>query len=1384
MAKRKQDAVENPGGLEANIKAKNKKPRHSKGSAETSRLHPSSKTTSPVKATNIPKAKRAKPRTIQSAGDHAARRRKEQAEKRKSLPKDAISEAATDSEKTPWTEVAAPLTTKEVPVQDAVASAPTIGPSRVPSGALPSGKQWILATEDEIARLKAERKQLRKEKRRSKARLERTDGLSNALPSTEVDGKDETSDSKLTSTTPVADLKAEAARRKAERKQRKKERRSLAENVNHQPRSLSPLNQSEVEELDRTGANYSPGEVGSENAPTAVDAQQSAGLKKTRKQRKAAAEDAKHQLRSPSPLTQAEVEELEKTGADLSRDEVDPGDASPTSATDLAARRKERKKKSRKSRAREGDKTPASAAMSIDGHQSTNHSGAIPNNDDPLTPLLGSKELLEADSGQHENNSASNDNEKLSKRQRKRKQAKERARQLEEIDTKNNPFANQASSAEPIEVEAEALETPKTAPKKLPDALTTVSSTSLLTAPEKSWAESSPISMDVEEGGVDLVAKFDSPNRLTNRSPQHERGHETTKPRTQTVAPNNAAKNSKALRTPSDTGAAFAALKAPVFGSHRESLSGNPSLVSKRATAVPTFNDSKNMAETWKKISAFYGSDSESSSESSEDEKNRKGASVAPQSAPQTIGDNAESQAGEGALDVGAHNDALGRDLRADQAKLSVGELTDIAKTADRTASKEARANQDKSDEESGDIPMKDSALSSGDSDGSEAESAGHECDAATSAQEQQADEIAPPIVPSHLSPTSVEASDLPSKTNTSLFGLDDSQGNNKPARVNAPDEDDKELDDSLNDVSKGVFEATRELPPSKPQTPCEAPAKPPRAVEHEKLIQTPHSDHLDSSIRDERRTKRRSLFGSLIRDSSPVVMISSPTVMMLRDIEYSGSPPKPQERSSSPLSDLGKTPSPPRASRSASLDSDVSKPTEAAGSASPHEHAGTPAAQLKKKRKMTGATSKHFSTRMKKSILRPRPVRPESGPSAAEIALEDELAGQSAALDHDHLHLSWQKDGTPKGRSKGRGLVVAKEEEAQSPSASEYAGSENERPAKRRSRRPAAKGTGKTSQYFTPSKTVRREDDTASPTPLSSKRKARVPAGTSTSVVPPISDERFGLIQEKLFLEPFWLLIAVTFLNKTGGKAAAPVFWQLKADYPTPAALADASQKDLLDRVRHLGLQTQRSNRLIAMAKAWLDAGPVVGVRYRTLHYPAAGNGKEFSKHDAIEGDVEECIGAIEIGKVPGCGPYAWDSWRIFCRDVLRGVAEDYNGKGTEPGFEPEWKRVLPLDKELRACLRWMWMREGFAWDPLTGKRRDATAEELDNAMHGQMRDLQAEVGVEGEVNPSEGAAETDGGQGGMVRGTGGDGGADGDERDALDQEVMKGEIDVRQEK
>lgn len=136
----------------------------------------------------------------------------------------------------------------------------------------------------------------------------------------------------------------------------------------------------------------------------------------------------------------------------------------------------------------------------------------------------------------------------------------------------------------------------------------------------------------------------------------------------------------------------------------------------------------------------------------------------------------------------------------------------------------------------------------------------------------------------------------------------------------------------------------------------------------------------------------------------------------------------------------------------------------------------------------------------------------------------------------------------------------------------------------------------------------------------------------------------------------------------------------------------------------------------------------------------------EEYIAKDEVLTDEDPRVGAWEIGHLTQ-GPYALDSWRIFCRDVLRGVATGWNGEGAEacrrnqsrsPShsqtgsqpiseedqntaseeegkvFQPEWMRVLPRDKELRAFLRWMWLKEGFEWDPVTGEKEVASAELL----------------------------------------------------------------------
>ena len=268
------------------------------------------------------------------------------------------------------------------------------------------------------------------------------------------------------------------------------------------------------------------------------------------------------------------------------------------------------------------------------------------------------------------------------------------------------------------------------------------------------------------------------------------------------------------------------------------------------------------------------------------------------------------------------------------------------------------------------------------------------------------------------------------------------------------------------------------------------------------------------------------------------------------------------------------------------------------------------------------------------------------------------------------------------------------------------------------------------------------------SPSASKQKRMSAIP-------VPPLSANYFGLIQEELADEPFALLVAVKLLNKTRGHfadrshpfSARNTFTRLMDYYPTPESLANAKVEDVAATIHHLGLQNKRAKTLIAMAESWVRAPPQKGVRYPTPGYPThiQGAGKQIiganSKSTYIDDEsVDPRIGAFEIAHLPGIGPYALDSWRIFCRDVLRGLATSYNGEGrigsrsrsNNDGFEPEWKRVRPADKELRAFLEWMWLREEWIWDPETGERY-RTSKKVMEAADGGKTLVEANKGWDG---------------------------------------------------
>jgi len=172
---------------------------------------------------------------------------------------------------------------------------------------------------------------------------------------------------------------------------------------------------------------------------------------------------------------------------------------------------------------------------------------------------------------------------------------------------------------------------------------------------------------------------------------------------------------------------------------------------------------------------------------------------------------------------------------------------------------------------------------------------------------------------------------------------------------------------------------------------------------------------------------------------------------------------------------------------------------------------------------------------------------------------------------------------------------------------------------------------------------------------------------------------------------------------------------------YPTPEALVAAKKEDIVSIIHHLGLQNQRATTYQNYARLWLESPPAKDKRYPVRNYPFPEDPKSPIKKSEILADTDPRSNAWEIGHIV-LGPYALDSWRIFCRDVLRGLSHGWNGEGSEEGFQPEWMRVLPKDKELRAYLRWMWLKEGFEWDPETGEKDVASLELLKAAEEGRI--------------------------------------------------------------
>ncbi|XP_016354942.1 methyl-CpG-binding domain protein 4 [Sinocyclocheilus anshuiensis] len=160
-----------------------------------------------------------------------------------------------------------------------------------------------------------------------------------------------------------------------------------------------------------------------------------------------------------------------------------------------------------------------------------------------------------------------------------------------------------------------------------------------------------------------------------------------------------------------------------------------------------------------------------------------------------------------------------------------------------------------------------------------------------------------------------------------------------------------------------------------------------------------------------------------------------------------------------------------------------------------------------------------------------------------------------------------------------------------------------------------------KTSPYFSG------RDDALSPP----KRKA------FRKWTPPRSP--YNLVQETLFHEPWKLLVATIFLNRTSGKMAIPALWEFFQRYPSAEVTRASDWRLLALLLQPLGLSTLRAKTLIRFSDEYLS---------KSWRYP------------------------IELH---GIGKYGNDSYRIFCVE--------------------EWREVTPGDHKLNDYHAWLWKNQ-----------------------------------------------------------------------------------------
>lgn len=81
-----------------------------------------------------------------------------------------------------------------------------------------------------------------------------------------------------------------------------------------------------------------------------------------------------------------------------------------------------------------------------------------------------------------------------------------------------------------------------------------------------------------------------------------------------------------------------------------------------------------------------------------------------------------------------------------------------------------------------------------------------------------------------------------------------------------------------------------------------------------------------------------------------------------------------------------------------------------------------------------------------------------------------------------------------------------------------------------------------------------------------------------------------YDLLQEQIYDDPWKIFVCCIFCNLTKRRTSEPYFWETIKRWPTPKALANADEQELLNLIAPLGLSERRMRALKRMSDDYIN--------------------------------------------------------------------------------------------------------------------------------------------------------------------------------------------------